>query len=63
MSRQSVGKVLGIRDAGDLLFWEMSQEPSRKCDGRRVRLQMSRRNIDDQTLAIAVGNVFETLSN
>ncbi len=63
LSGQSIGKILGVRDACHLLLRKVSQEPGRERDGCGVRFQVPRRNIDDQTFATAVGNIFEGSSN
>ena len=48
VARQLVGEVLGIADAEDLGTRPVTEAPGRKGDRRQVRLQVARRQVDDQ---------------
>src|SRR5947208_14465745 len=48
VARELVGEVLGIADADDLGRGVVAETPRRKRDRGEVRLQMSRRQADDQ---------------
>jgi len=48
IARELVGEVLGIADAEDLGARPMTETPGRKGDRSQVRLQVARRQVDDQ---------------
>ena len=48
VARQFVGELLRIADAEDLRARIAAQTPRREGDRRQVRLQMARRQVDDQ---------------
>src|SRR6516165_1557516 len=48
VARQFVGKVLGITDAEKLQAWPVAEAPGRKRHRGEMRLQMTRRLVDDQ---------------
>ena len=50
VARQFVGEVLGIADAEDLGARPVPQAPGRKGDRGQARLQVTRRQVDDQPL-------------
>ena len=50
IARQLVGEVLGIADAEDLRARPVTKAPGRKGDRSQVRLQVTRRQVDDQPL-------------
>src|SRR5215467_13044551 len=48
VAREFVGEVLRVADAQDLSARVMPETPGRKGDRRQMRLQMARRQTDDQ---------------
>jgi len=48
IARQFVGELLGVADAEDLGTRLVAEAPGRKRDRGQVRLQMARRQVDDQ---------------
>ena len=54
-----IGEVPGVAGADDLRTWVVSQEPGDERNRRAMRLQRSRRQIDDQPLGLAKTGAFE----
>ena len=54
IARQLVGEVLGIADAEDLGARPVTEAPGRKGDRGQVRLQVARRQVDDQPPDLAL---------
>ena len=48
VARELVGEVLGVADAEDLGTRPVTEAPGREGDRRQVRLQVARRQVDDQ---------------
>ena len=48
IAREFVGEILGVADTEDLRTRVVAQAPGRKGDRGQVRLQMARRQADDQ---------------
>jgi hypothetical protein len=54
IAREFVGELLRVADAEDLRARISPQTPCRKCDRRQQRLQMARRQVDDQPRRLAI---------
>ena len=53
------GEVLGVGDVDDVQGRVVAEQPSRQGDGRRERLQVPRRHVDDQPAGLSVTNALQ----